>query len=97
MGENETMSNLERSKYDAWAVELAMETLEQKIEPIVSNAPVSAQARFNNALLNLAVNKIVAAEGAQFTAGILWRLADAIANGPVPTPGRAVDLTYVDS
>ena len=40
-----------------------METLEQKIEPIVSNAPVSAQARFNNALLNLAVNKIVAAEG----------------------------------
>ena len=65
------MSNLERSKYDAWAVELAMETPEQKIKPIVSNAPVSAQARFNNALLNLAVNKIVAAEGTQFTAGIL--------------------------
>jgi hypothetical protein len=74
-----------------------METLERRIEPIVSEAPLSAQTRFNNALLNLAVNRIVAVEGGKFTAGILWRLADAIANGAKPTPRAPVDLTVLNS
>ncbi|MAH25211.1 MAG: hypothetical protein CMP82_16100 [Gammaproteobacteria bacterium] len=91
------MNKLGRAEYDAWAVELAMETLERRIEPIVSEAPLSAQTRFNNALLNLAVNRIVAVEGGKFTAGILWRLADAIANGAKPTPGAPVDLTVLNS
>jgi hypothetical protein len=91
------MNKLGRAEYDAWAVELAMETLERRIEPIVNEAPFSAQTRFNNALLNLAVNRIVAVEGGKFTAAILWRLADAIANGAKPTPGAPVDLTALNS
>ena len=91
------MGDLRRDDYDVWAVEVAMETLERRIKPIVSDAPLSAQTRFNNALLNLAVNRIVAVEGGKFTAGILWRLADAIADGKKPEPGKAVDLTYVGS
>ena len=91
------MNDLGRNEYDAWAVELAMETLERRIEPVVSEAPLSAQTRFNNALLNLAVNRIVAVEGGKFTAGILLRLADAIAKGTKPTPTAPVDLTLIDS
>ena len=53
--------------YDVWAVEVAMER-GRRIKPIVSDAPLSAQTRFNNALLNLAVNRIVAVEGGKFTA-----------------------------
>ena len=91
------MGDLRPDDYDVWAVEVAMETLERRIKPIVSDAPLSAQTRFNNALLDLAVNRIVALEGSKFTAGILWRLADAIADGKKPEPGKAVDLTYVGS
>tara|TARA_B100000212_G_scaffold140031_1_gene105491 strand:- start:443 stop:718 length:276 start_codon:yes stop_codon:yes gene_type:complete len=91
------MNDPGRNEYDAWAVELAMETLERRIEPVVSEAPLTAQTRFNNALLNLAVNRIVAAEGGKFTAGILLRLAEAIARGAKPTPRAPVDLTVVDN
>lgn len=91
------MNKLGRTEYDAWAVELAMEILERRIEPVVSEAPLSAQTRFNNALLNLAINRIVAVEGGKFTAAILWRFADAIANGARPAPGTPIALTVLNS
>ena len=49
------MGDVRRDDYDVWAVEVAMETLERRIKPIVSDAPLSAQTRFNNALLNLSL------------------------------------------
>lgn len=91
------MNKATKDRYDAWAVELAMETLERKIEPVVSAAPLLAQTRFNNALLNLAVNRIASVEGRKMTATILWRLADAIASGTRPSPSAPVDLTSLDS
>ena len=36
---------------------------------------------FNNALLNIAVNRFVAIEGCEGSATILWRIADALVSG----------------
>jgi hypothetical protein len=50
-----------------------------------------------NALLILAVQRMIEREGALNTASILCRLADSVRAGPAPPPERAVDLSSLQS
>ena len=44
----------------------------------------------------MAVNRIVNVEGPVFTATILWRLADALQSGQIPSAEQPIDLTRLD-
>jgi hypothetical protein len=46
-----------------------------------------------NALLILAVQRMIERDGISETATVLCRLADAVRVGPAPPPSRAVDLS----
>lgn len=52
---------------------------------------------FGNALMNLAVNKILDDEGPERTATILIRMADAVSSGVQPEGTLAVRLSDVDA
>lgn len=52
---------------------------------------------FGNALMNLAVNKILDDEGPQKTATILLRMANAVSSGAQPEGTLAVRLNDVDA
>lgn len=52
---------------------------------------------FGNALMNLAVNKILDEEGPKVTASILFRLADAVSSGVQPDGTLAVRLSDADA
>lgn len=81
--------------FDLINTELAMEALQNLIPQTLNTAGPAIQARSNNTLLNIAVNRMVEDEGEAGAATILWRLADVIANGAVPTAGNPFDLTRV--
>lgn len=50
-----------------------------------------------NALLNLAVGRMIEADGVARTARVLARLADAIVTSPAPLPERAIDLSSLNA
>lgn len=50
-----------------------------------------------NALLILALQRMIARDGAQAAASVLSRLADAVTSGPAPPPERAIDLSSYHS
>ena len=52
---------------------------------------------FGNALMNLAVNKILDDEGPRMTATILLRMADAVSSGAQPGGTLAVRLNDADA
>jgi len=73
--------------------EAAMEALESLLPEALERDPHGTRATFNNALLNVAVNRIVAMEGPTATAALLWRLTDALASDRQPQPGAPLDLS----
>ena len=81
---------------EAYHTELAMEVLSQLIPEALDQASTDVRSRFDNALLNMAVNRIVNVEGPVFTATILWRLADALQSGQIPSAEQPIDLTRLD-
>ena len=58
-----------------------MQEIEEKMQEIDLELNLRTITNFNNALLNIAVNRFVAIEGSQGSATILWRIADALSNG----------------
>ncbi len=74
----------------------AMSLLEAVMPKVFLDVSPNIQARFDNALLNMAVNRIIAAEGHERTAAILIRLADAMVSRQLPTAERPIDLTRLD-
>ena len=81
---------------EAYHTELAMDALSQLIPESLNHASVDFRSGFDNALLNMAVNRIVNVEGPVFTATILWRLADALQSGQTPSAEQPIDLTRLD-
>ena len=81
---------------EAYHTELAMEVLSQLIPEALDQASADVRSRFDNALLNMAVNRIVNVEGPVFTATILWRWADALQSGQTPSAEQPIDLTRLD-
>lgn len=76
--------------------EQAMAVLEQMVPDSLAHLPVGVRGKFNNAILNIAVNRILAEEGATMTSVILARLSDAIMSGQTPTPASPIDLLKMD-
>ncbi len=68
------------------------------IESALRDIPRAHRAYIANALLNVAVSRLVDEEGAIGAAGILMRLGDVLASDdPMPPSWRAVDLSMRDS
>lgn len=78
---------------DVVHTEIAMQVLDRMIPDILEENGPAVRARFDNALLNLAVSRLVAAEGAVAAATILWRLADVVQSGTHATSDNPADLT----
>lgn len=68
----------------------------QRIQHAMGNVPVSQREYIANALLNLAVARMLRETGALQTAGILARLGDVVADGRQPPPSQAIDLSRLD-
>ena len=80
---------------DLQAVANWMDEIEYKMQEFDLDLNLRTITNFNNALLNVAVNRFVATEGCQGSATILWRLADALNNGAY---GNApLELTQLDA
>ena len=60
---------------DLQAVANWMEEIDAKMQEIDLELNLRTITNFNNALLNIAVNRFVATEGCQGSATILWRLS----------------------
>ncbi len=73
----------------------AMHMLEGLLESMLEQSEAAVRDRVDNALLNIAVNRIIDVEGEAVTATILWRLADAINSGVSPNPEQAIELTQL--
>ena len=66
------------NSFDVWVITLAMEAVDLQISDLIKAVPPGAQQKLNNALLNIAVNRIVEAEGSGFTAQLLGDLVYAL-------------------
>ena len=81
---------------DALHTEQAMQILQRMIPESLRAAGPAVEGRFDNAMLNIAVNRILEVEGAARTATILLRLADAVGQQVVPEVGAPIDLSKLD-
>ena len=80
---------------DLQAVANWMDEIEYKMQEFDVDLNLRAITNFNNALLNVAVNRFVATEGCHGSATILWRLADALNNGAYGS--APLELTQLDA
>ena len=80
---------------DLQAVANWMEEIDRKMREFDVELNLRTITNFNNALLNIAVNRFVATEGCQGSATILWRLADVLSNGAYGN--GPLELTHFDA
>ena len=80
---------------DDCAVEVAqLQSVMQRIQCMLHDIPASQREYIANALLNLAISRMLREAGHSRTASILQRLGDVVGSGgEQPPPERAVDLT----
>jgi hypothetical protein len=74
----------------------AMELLDTWIARLQEQFAPDIVDRFDNALLNIAVHRLVEEEGAKKTATMLYRLAEIIAEGKERSFENPVELTKLD-
>lgn len=73
-----------------------LQAVMQRIQSALLTVPIAERTYLGNALLNLAVNRILCDEGVPRTASILMRMSDAVQANPVPPDAsRAVDLSVL--
>lgn len=84
---------------DGFDIEIGqLQSVMQRIQQSLSDIPPSQREYIANALLNVAVTRMLKEEGAMQTATILARLGDVVSSGnDAPHPERAVDLSRFDS
>ena len=68
------------------ATESQLQRVDEQHEPLLANA-----------LLILAVQRMIARDGVTSTASVLCRLAGAVTAGPAPPPERAIDLSSLNA
>jgi hypothetical protein len=74
-----------------------LQSVMQRIQHSLRDIPASQREYIANALLNVAVTRMLKEEGAVLTASILVRLGDVVATGnDAPHPDRPVDLSRLD-
>lgn len=82
---------------DDCGVEVAqLQSVMERIQRMLHDVPLAQREYIANALLNLAVSRMLKEEGRSLTASILMRLGDVVANGKPPARDSAVDLTRMD-
>lgn len=74
----------------------AMDLLESWIPDFLKSLDPDIADRFNNALLNIVVHRLIEEEGHAAVATILWRLAETVATGQEQHPSAPVELTKLD-
>lgn len=84
---------------DDIALEIAqIEIVMTRIQNALRDIPDAQRGYIANALLNLAVSKMVKEEGGTRTASLLMRLGDAVAlKADPPPPEQALDLSRTDA
>lgn len=89
---------LTRIVADDATLEIAqIQTVMNRIELALREFPQAPRAYIANALLNLAVSKLIDEEAGVRAGGILMRLGDVVASDdPAPPPWRAIDLSSRD-
>jgi hypothetical protein len=70
-----------------------MRLIDGRLDEVVASLPARRRPLAANALLNLAVERILADEGQGATATILQRLADLVASGQRPEGSQGFALT----
>ena len=82
---------------DDCALEVAqLQSVMNRIQCMLHDVPQAQREYIANALLNLAVSRMLKEEGHSETASILMRLGDAVGSGDVPPPERPVDLSRMN-
>ena len=82
---------------EARHTQIATRTLAQRVLLLLDDAPDAIRERFDNALLNVAVNRLVEAEGPSRAAAILWRLADLLGDAHARSAATPVEITRMDA
>ena len=74
-----------------------LQSVMQRIQNSLRDIPASQREYIANALLNVAVTRMLKEEGPMLTATILARLGDVVSTGnEAPSPQRAIDLGRFD-
>lgn len=82
---------------DDCAIEVAqLQSVMHRIQCMLHDVPQAQREYIANALLNLAVSRMLKEEGHSQTASILMRLGDAVGSGEAPPAERPVDLTRMN-
>lgn len=79
---------------DACDLELVqLQSVMRRIQSSLQDIPAAQRTYIGNALLNLAVNRMLREAGSHRAASILLRLSDAVQGGAPPPVERAISLT----
>ena len=76
--------------------QLAMQTINDSLSDLIASEPTEIQERFTNALLNIAVHRLIHDEGSNTAASILWRLVDIIQNDPNVMLDQPIELNQLN-
>ena len=76
--------------------QLAMQTINDSLSDLIASEPTEIQERFTNALLNIAVHRLIHDEGSNTAASILWRLVDIIQNDPNAMRDHPIELNQLN-
>ena len=76
--------------------QLAMQTINDSLSDLIASEPTEIQERFTNALLNIAVHRLIHDEGSNTAASILWRLVDIIQNDPNAMRDDPIELNQLN-
>ena len=76
--------------------QLAMQTINDSLSDLIASEPTEIQERFTNALLNIAVHRLIHDEGSNTAASILWRLVDIIQNAPNAMLDQPIELNQLN-
>ena len=76
--------------------QLAMQTINNSLSELIAGEPREIQERFTNALLNIAVHRLIHDEGSSTAASILWRLVDIIQNDPHAMLDHPIELNQLN-
>ena len=76
--------------------QLAMQTINNSLSELIAGEPTEIQERFTNALLNIAVHRLIHDEGSNNAASILWRLVDIIQNDPHAMLDHPIELNQLN-
>ena len=76
--------------------QLAMQIISDSLSELITSEPKEVQERFTNALLNIAVHRLINDEGTNTAASILWRLVDTIQSDPQAITEHPIELNRLN-